>query len=113
MSVYVDDMKAGFGRMIMCHMIADTPDELMAMADRIGVARKWLQCAGTPKEHFDICLAKRARAVSFGAVEVTQMALAKRIDETLWLHPARQHEGATPMSEAHGQRTGSERRGMK
>jgi hypothetical protein len=36
MTIYVDDMKAAFGRMKMCHMIADTDDELHAMADRIG-----------------------------------------------------------------------------
>lgn len=66
MTVYVDDMRAKFGRMIMCHMIADTADELHAMADRIGVARKWHQ-----KDHYDISLAKRAMAVGFGAVEIT------------------------------------------
>ena len=70
MPVYVDDMRAPFGRMVMCHMLADTTEELLAMADRIGVQRKWLQCAGTPKEHFDIALSKRALAVAAGAVEV-------------------------------------------
>ncbi len=40
MTVYVDDMEAEFGNMIMCHMIADTHDELIAMADAIGVDRK-------------------------------------------------------------------------
>lgn len=70
--VYVDDMKAPFGRMIMCHMYADTHEELVAMADRIGVARKWIQYPGHPvKEHFDIALSKRALAVKFGAVETT------------------------------------------
>ena len=43
MAVYVDDMRANFGRMKMCHMIADTIDELHTMADRIGVARRWFQ----------------------------------------------------------------------
>ncbi|NKF21561.1 DUF4031 domain-containing protein [Solimonas marina] len=69
MTVYVDNMKAAFGRMVMCHMAADTTEELLAMADQIGVARKWIQRAGTCYEHFDICMSKRALAVQAGAVE--------------------------------------------
>lgn len=78
MSVYVDDMRAPFGNMVMCHMWADSDDELLAMADRIGVKRKWIQ--GHPVlsfgkhrnaswVHFDIALSKRALAVKFGAIE--------------------------------------------
>ena len=72
MTVYVDDMRAPFGRMKMCHMGADTLDELLAMADRIGVARKWLQ--QPPKAswvHFDIALSKRLLAVKAGAVSIS------------------------------------------
>lgn len=75
MSVYVDKARHGFGRMIMCHMVADTTDELLEMADRIGVQRKWIQQAGTYHEHFDICQSKRALAVSAGAIELDRMAL--------------------------------------
>lgn len=32
MPVYVDDMRAAFGRMVMCHMVAGTLDELHALA---------------------------------------------------------------------------------
>lgn len=70
MAVYVDDMKAAFGRMFMCHMLADTDEELLAMADRIGVQRKWHQYPGTHRSHFDIALSKRAQAVEAGAVEI-------------------------------------------
>lgn len=76
MTTYVDDMRAPFGRMKMCHMIADTSEELHAMADRIGVARKWCQHANTPREHYDIALSKRALAVKSGAVEITLRELA-------------------------------------
>lgn len=70
--VYVDDMRAKLGRLVLCHMIADTDDELHAMADRIGVARRWHQ--QPPKastSHYDIALSKRALAVGAGAVEIT------------------------------------------
>lgn len=70
MTVFVDDMRAGFGKMVMCHLIADTHEELLAMVDRIGVQRKWIQHAGNPQEHFDICLSKRKLAVAAGAVEI-------------------------------------------
>lgn len=54
--VYIDNMNAPFGRMIMCHMIADTKEELLEMADKIGVQRKWIQEEGTWQEHFDVSL---------------------------------------------------------
>lgn len=69
MTVFVDDVRHRFGRMVMCHMWADSLDELLAMADRIGVARKWLQ--QPPKAswvHFDVSLAMKAKAIEAGAV---------------------------------------------
>lgn len=77
MTVYVDDMKAPFGRLVMCHMWADSREELFAMADRLGVARKWFQRPASVDlpgmdaswEHFDVAQSKRRLAVSFGAVE--------------------------------------------
>lgn len=75
MAVYVDHARIRYGRMTMCHMAADSSDELLDMAARIGVQWKWLQRAGTAREHFDVCLAKRALAVAAGAVEVTTRKL--------------------------------------
>ena len=69
-NVYVDDMHkypmGQYRRMKMSHMIADTDQELHAMADCIGVKRKWFQ-----GDHYDICLSMRAKAVAAGAVEIT------------------------------------------
>ena len=81
MSVYVDDMRAPFGRMIMCHMVADTEDELHEMADTIGVARRWYQ-----GDHYDIALSKRALAVKAGAIEFTGRELGR------WLMERRKRE---------------------
>ncbi len=79
MTVYVDTMRARYGRMIMCHMIADTEAELLTMADRIGVDRRWHQNPGTHRSHFDICKTKRALAVQAGAVEISMMDLGRMI----------------------------------
>lgn len=76
MAVYVDNFKASYGRMKMCHMIADTQTELLEMADKIGVKRKWIQEMDKPREHFDICLSKREKAVEFGAIEINMRELA-------------------------------------
>lgn len=77
MAVYVDDMAAPYRGMIMFHMVADTTDELLAMADRIGVARKWLQKPGHYQEHFDVCKAMRHRAVKLGAIEIDRAGLGE------------------------------------
>lgn len=75
MTVYVDDMykypMGEFRGMKMSHMLADSNEELLAMADKIGVQRRWIQHAGTDGEHFDIAMSKRALAVMHGAVEIT------------------------------------------
>lgn len=79
MTVYVDDVRHLFGRMVMCHMWADELAELLAMADRIGVGREHIQGHPTlslPKArppkvkwvHFDVSLGMKARAIAAGAV---------------------------------------------
>ncbi len=75
MTVYVDDMSAAYGRMKMCHMVADTSEELLVMADSIGVPRKWVQKQGTYHEHFDICKSKRERAIQLGAKPIGRREL--------------------------------------
>ena len=86
MSVYVDRVELGYGRLVMCHMIGDSPDELHAMAGRIGVARRWFQ---TPPKasfwHYDIAKAKRALALDAGAIDCdrnTFVAHLRRIRES-------------------------------
>lgn len=92
MAVYVDSMEAAFGNMVMCHMWADTDDELLAMADKIGVARKWIQGHPTLSHgkhrnaswvHFDIAKSKRALAVRNGAIPTDRFG---PLEHTGWLY---------------------------
>jgi hypothetical protein len=87
MAVYIDNMYetglGDFGRMKMSHMIADTTDELVAMAKRIGVKPKWIQYPGTYNEHFDVCLSMRCRAVCFGAIEIHWRDYARMVHERM------------------------------
>lgn len=81
MSVYVDSAFIKYGRMSMCHMMADSTEELLAMAARLGLRRTWIQRPGEPGEHFDVCKAKRAEAIAFGAVEVTGRDLVRIVQQ--------------------------------
>lgn len=68
--VYVDEPVWPYGRMMMCHMMADSLEELHEMAEKLGV-RKWFQNKSAAP-HYDICKSKRARAIELGAVEVNR-----------------------------------------
>jgi allophanate hydrolase subunit 1 len=84
--VYVDNMKAAFRGMIMCHMLADSDEELHAMAARLGLKMEWHQKPGTVHSHYDIALSKRRLAVHFGAIEITRsqlVAILKKKREAL------------------------------
>ena len=72
MAVYVDNAAHRFGYMLMCHMIADTLDELHTMADKIGVKRQWFQQKRKDMPHYDICKTKRKLAIKYGAIEIDQ-----------------------------------------
>ena len=79
MSVYIDNARLPYGRMLMSHMIADTIEELDSMANRIGISHKWRQkghydiCQSKRKlAHYDICQSKRKLAIAYGAISVSQ-----------------------------------------
>ena len=75
MGVYIDSMNKPYGRMIMCHMVADSQEELLNMARKIGLNIRWLQYPNTYKEHFDISLGYKAKALAHGAKEISRKEL--------------------------------------
>lgn len=79
--VYIDNFNARFGRMKMCHMIADTHEELITTAISIGVNTKWIQYKGSYNEHFDISLGKKSLAIKNGAKEIGFREMSERINK--------------------------------
>ena len=78
MSVYVDQARNPFGRMKMAHMMADGIEELMGMADAIGLAHRHFQPGSFP--HFDVSQSYKRRALAAGAVEVDRHGLVACMD---------------------------------
>jgi hypothetical protein len=82
--VYIDGEQNRFGRMKMCHMLADTPQELKTMALQIGLSLRWFQAAASCP-HFDVSKGKRELAVAAGAVQCDRrqiVAVMKRVRQT-------------------------------
>ena len=78
MAVYVDHGQWPYRGMKMCHMMSESLDELHAMADLIGIQRKWFQAnASTP--HYDISQSKRALAIKHGALEADRAKVVELI----------------------------------
>lgn len=71
MAVYVDNAMIPFRGMLMNHMLADSRGELLAMATALESDHRWLQKAGTHKEHFDICARRRILAIDLGAIPIS------------------------------------------
>jgi hypothetical protein len=77
MAVYVDMARNRYRNMLMCHMIADTEEELHAMAESLGMRREWFQPRSSP--HYDVPLDLRELAIQNGAVEVDRRQLVEII----------------------------------
>lgn len=77
MAVYVDNGHLTFGRMKMCHMMADSLEELHEMADKLGLKREWFQPKSSP--HYDLSQSKRREAVDLGALEMDRAKIVELI----------------------------------
>jgi len=82
MAVYVDNVhipaRVGRHESTWCHLTADSSEELIAFALRLGLKERYIQYPGTYKEHFDVTASKRAQAVRLGAVEEDALDGARR-----------------------------------
>lgn len=58
-----------------CHLAADTREELLAFAVRLGLRAEWLQTESLV-DHFDLTMNKRVIAVRMGAIEVSSVVRA-------------------------------------
>lgn len=63
------------------HMIADTEQELVAFALKIGLRREWIQHSGTPRVHFDLTPGRRVVAVKRGAIYLEGLDFYRKWDE--------------------------------
>ncbi len=77
MATYVDNALIQYGRMKMCHLLADTDDELHAIAKKLGLKRSWFQNKST--KHYDVCKANREKAIKLGAIPVSSRKLVELI----------------------------------
>lgn len=76
MSVYVDSLRmparVGPIQANWSHLTADTTEELLAFAAKLGLRPSWIQNPGHIwKEHFDVTDTKRDQAIRLGAQEIT------------------------------------------
>lgn len=95
MAVYVDPLRDYPPEMIkpgarrwgpsFCHMVADSREELDAMATAIGLRPAYRQHSGKPLEHYDLTPRRRELAIAKGAVALTgeefRRLLTRRVAE--------------------------------
>ncbi|MGB2914919.1 MAG: DUF4031 domain-containing protein [Pyrinomonadaceae bacterium] len=80
MAVYVDKLRDhGWRHGPSCHLIADTVGELIEFATSLGMGEEWFQPKSSP--HFDLTAEGREIAVTNGAIELDNRAMAMKLRE--------------------------------
>jgi hypothetical protein len=74
MAVYVNKLRTRFGGLSLCHLLADSLEELHAAAQKIGVDPALFQRDQIP--HYDLSRAKREQAIKAGAKVIDRQGLA-------------------------------------
>jgi hypothetical protein len=78
MTVYVDDAVHPWRGQRWAHLMADTLDELHAMAARLDIPRRAFQNK-TSGAHYDVTTELRERAIAFGAVAISRHRDRERV----------------------------------
>lgn len=76
MPVYVDNDEIHLHGYVLCHMYADTLDELHLMAKHLKLASRWFH-EGKHFPYYTLSKGKRAEAIRRGATPVTQEEFLK------------------------------------
>jgi len=81
-SVFIDNARMAAphlvgGRARWAHLSADSPEELIAFADRLGLKRAWFQPGCL--YHYDVVDRLRTEAIRLGAEPVTSRELVRRV----------------------------------
>ena len=76
--LYVDNPKIEYGRMKMCHMLADSSIELRRACIALALDPAYIEHVGKANEHININMAKRKLAIEkLGAKEVSSRQLVR------------------------------------
>ena len=73
---------------VSAHLMADTMEELIALARAIGLKPEWIQNPGTAKEHFDL--------MGEGMCSKAEMAGAQRVTRTEFVERYRAKKAKEP-----------------
>lgn len=96
MPVYVGVPMWEFRNMIMCHMVADSREELETMARKLGLKKEWIQESKRETGigslvHYDVSKSKRGTAIKLGAIPLDDLHSEFDVLDRLANGPRKKH----------------------